>query len=119
MSSFSQEYLLNLKQFQLLKLAKSLKILWVIGVRSGSVTTNKNGELKHKLYHPMWNAPDNSKLYLELRAESSNKMIIGLDEFVTELNIHGSNKWQSYTLSPSDFKNFQMISKRIGKVSKN
>ena len=33
----------------------------------------------------MWNAPDNSKLYLELRAESSNKMIIGLDEFVTEL----------------------------------
>ena len=52
----------------------------------------------------MWNAPDNSKLYLELRAESSNKMIIGLDEFVTELNIHGSNKWQSYTLSHQTLK---------------
>ena len=55
----------------------------------------------------MWNAPDNSKLYLELRAESSNKMIIGLDEFVTELNIHGSNKWQSYTFGPSDLKIFK------------
>ena len=113
MSSFSPEYLLKSEAIPTLKTSKIIEDFMGDWRKEWfSYNKQKWGIKTHKLYHPMWNAPDNSKLYLELRAESSNKMIIGLDEFVTELNIHGSNKWQSYTLSPSDFKNFQMISKK-------
>ena len=41
----------------------------------------------------------------------SNKMIVGLDSYVTEVSLTGNNSWQGGKLSISDFKNIEMKSK--------
>ena len=73
-----------------------------------SYNSKKWGMKTHKVYHPAWRAPDNSKLYFEIKAELPNKMVVGLDQNVAELTINGNNKWQVIKLSPSDFKNVDM-----------
>ena len=40
-----------------------------------------------------------------------NKMIVGLDSYVTEVSLTGDNSWQGVKLSISDFKNIEMKSK--------
>ena len=40
-----------------------------------------------------------------------NKIIVGLDSYVTEVSLTGDNSWQGVKLSISDFKNIEMKSK--------
>lgn len=58
----------------------------------------------HKVYHPIWSAPEGAKLAIEILAEESNKLVIGLDQHAAELAVDGGSRWQTITLSPSDFK---------------
>ena len=59
----------------------------------------------HKLYNDRWQAPANAKLALEVRSAKANKIVVGIDEFAAEIELEGSDQWQSITLSPSDFQN--------------
>lgn len=75
-----------------------------------SYNSKKWGIKTHKLYHPAWEAPKGAKLYFEIKAELPNKMIVGLDSYVTEVALTGNNTWQGVKLSVSDFKNIKMES---------
>ena len=75
-----------------------------------SYNYKKWGIKTHKLYHPAWEAPKGAKLYFEIKAELPNKMIVGLDSYVTEVALTGNNTWQGVKLSVSDFKNIKMES---------
>lgn len=58
----------------------------------------------HKVYHPIWSAPDGAKLSIRILAEKPNKLVIGLNQHAAEISIEGDSRWQTVTLSPSDFK---------------
>ena len=59
----------------------------------------------HKLYHPLWTAPENSKLSIKILANEANKLVIGIDEYAAEVDLKGGNKWQTITLNHADFTN--------------
>ena len=77
-----------------------------------SYNVQKWGIKTHKLYHPAWKAPENSYLYLEVKAEEANKLIIGLDGYFAEVSLTGKNKWQGIKLQPQDFYDFAMKSRK-------
>jgi hypothetical protein len=59
----------------------------------------------HKLYDPKWHPPSSAKLALEVRSEQANKLVIGLDNHATEVQLNGGTEWQRVMLAPSDFRN--------------
>ncbi|MDE0965515.1 MAG: hypothetical protein OSB73_20505, partial [Candidatus Latescibacteria bacterium] len=59
----------------------------------------------HKVYDPQWAAPQGAKLALEVRCEQSNKLVVRLDEFATDVSLKGGLKWQNVVLSAADFRN--------------
>ncbi len=61
------------------------------------------GRKTHKVYDPQWAAPAGAKLAIEVQSEKPNKMVIGIDQFVAEVEVKGGVEWQSIVLSPSDF----------------
>jgi hypothetical protein len=77
-----------------------------------SYNKDKWGIKTHKIYDPIWEAPEGAKLYFEVKAEMSNKMIVGLDNYAAEVSLQGKNEWQGVKLSISDFKNFELESAR-------
>lgn len=56
----------------------------------------------HKLYDPKWHAPVSANLALEVRSDKPNKLVIGLDNYAAELQLHGGPEWQNVVLSPAD-----------------
>ncbi|MEM7013877.1 MAG: acetylxylan esterase [Verrucomicrobiota bacterium] len=61
----------------------------------------------HKVYHPIWKAPDGEVLSIEVKAEQANKLVIGLDEHVAEVEIAGGGEWETVKLGLSDFQSFE------------
>lgn len=59
----------------------------------------------HKVHDEQWKAPPQAKLALEVRSEKPNKMVVGIDEYATEVQIAGNGTWQRVVLAPSDFRN--------------
>ena len=59
----------------------------------------------HKVYDPVWKAPQGAKLGLEVQADQPNQMILGLDGYATELEIRGGGTWTSILLRCEVFKN--------------
>jgi len=59
----------------------------------------------HKVYDPQWAAPQGAKLVLEVRCEQSNKLVVRLDEFATEVSLKAGLKWQNVILSSANFRN--------------
>lgn len=59
----------------------------------------------HKVYDPVWKAPDSATLSLEILSPEQNKMAIGLDGYFTEIALSGGDAWQEISLSPGDFEN--------------
>lgn len=58
----------------------------------------------HKLHDDQWKAPAGARLALEVRSESPNKFIVGLDAFAADINLAGGAAWQTINLTASDFK---------------
>lgn len=58
----------------------------------------------HKIFHPLWAAPQQAKLCLEVSSEHANKMVIGVDHYAAEIALTGGKDSQSVTLTPADFR---------------
>ena len=68
--------------------------------------THKVGEWSmrtHKVYHPLWAAPQGAALSLEVFSDKPNKLVVGIDDHAAEVDL-GASDWQAITLRPSDFK---------------
>jgi hypothetical protein len=59
----------------------------------------------HKLHDDKWKAPENAKLAFEVRSAQPNKLVVGIDNYATEIKLAGGNKWQRIILSAEDFQN--------------
>ena len=57
----------------------------------------------HKIYDDKWKAPVSGKLSIEVRAEQSNKLVVGIDKYALEILLTGDSKWHRIVLSPGDF----------------
>lgn len=64
----------------------------------------------HKLYDPVWQAPDGAKLAIDIRSENPNKLVIGLDQHATEIPLKGGSEWQKIILTPTNFQNAAGVS---------
>ena len=58
----------------------------------------------HKVYHPMWAAPEGAKLSIQVRSAEPNKLVVGIDGYAAVADVRGGSQWSTITLSPSDFK---------------
>ena len=56
----------------------------------------------HKIYHPLWAAPEGATLSIEVLSESPNQLVLGIDSHAAAVPLEGSPEWQTVTLSPSD-----------------
>jgi hypothetical protein len=63
------------------------------------------GRKTHKVHHDKWEAPDDAKLGLEVLSDNPNKLLVGIDEYATEIQLNGGSKWQKIILVPGDFQN--------------
>ena len=71
-----------------------------------SYNTQKWGIRTNKLHEPHWAAPSPSaRLSLEVRSESTNKMVLWIDGYGVELDLLGNHSWQRFSFSPSALKN--------------
>jgi hypothetical protein len=61
----------------------------------------------HKVYDPVWKAPQGAKLGLEVQADQPNQMILALDGYATEVEIKGGGTWTSILLPCQVFKNVE------------
>ena len=61
----------------------------------------------HKIYDPVWAAPKGAKLSFEVRSKLDNKLVVGLDSYVSEINLKGGANWNFVSLTPDDFYNFE------------
>ena len=61
----------------------------------------------HKIYDPVWAAPKGAKLSFKVRSKLDNKLVVGLDSYVSEINIKGGANWNFVSLTPDDFYNFE------------
>ncbi|KJD37189.1 hypothetical protein PW52_01675 [Tamlana sedimentorum] len=59
----------------------------------------------HKLNDELWKAPKNAKLVFEVRSKEPNKMVVGIDNYGSEIQLKGELKWQHIVLSEENFKN--------------
>lgn len=57
----------------------------------------------HKLNCEIWKGPDNAVLCLDVRTERSRSLVIRLDDFATEIELHQPGTWHAIRLEPSDF----------------
>ena len=59
----------------------------------------------HKVYDAKWKAPAHARLAFGVRAARSNKLVVGIDQYATEIQLNGGSEWQSIVLSAQDFHN--------------
>ncbi|MDF1862388.1 MAG: acetylxylan esterase [Verrucomicrobiales bacterium] len=57
----------------------------------------------HKVYHPLWAAPEGARLSLEVRSPGAGKFVVGIDGYATEVILNGGTGWQTILLPLSDF----------------
>lgn len=57
----------------------------------------------HKVYEPRWKAPESAMLAFEVRATEGNTLVMGIDQFATEVKIKGGEEWQTIELKPGQF----------------
>ena len=57
----------------------------------------------HKVYADQWRAPMRAKLALDVRTAQSNKLVVGIDEYATEVQVSEGLVWHQVELTPSDF----------------
>ena len=57
----------------------------------------------HKIYDDQWQPPSFAKLAVEVRSDQPNKMVVGVGEFATEVQLKGNSGWESIILFPTDF----------------
>jgi dienelactone hydrolase len=62
----------------------------------------------HKVYHPLWKAPQNAHLTIEVSSEKANTLALGLDDYAVELDHPGDSTWRTFTFRTSDFKDAQL-----------
>lgn len=58
----------------------------------------------HKIYDDKWKAPVGAKLAFEVQSDSSNKLVVTIDNYAAEVGLTGGSDWQRVVLSASDFK---------------
>ena len=66
---------------------------------------NDWGRRTHKVYDEFWKAPEGARLALDVHAEQANKLVVGIDSYVAEVELSGGDNWQQIILSTSDFHN--------------
>ena len=59
----------------------------------------------HKVYDDKWKAPENARLAFEVRSAKPNKMVVGIDNYASEVLLKGGKEWQGVVLSKKDFQN--------------
>ena len=59
----------------------------------------------HKLYDPKWKAPPGAMLALDVKSEQPNRLVVGLDDYVSEVALAGGSGLQTVTLAAGDFEN--------------
>jgi dienelactone hydrolase len=59
----------------------------------------------HKVYNDKWRAPENAKLALVVRSIKPNLLVIGIDDYATEIQLDGGSKWQKVLMPSGDFQN--------------
>lgn len=57
----------------------------------------------HKLYDEQWQAPTDAKLAFEVRSAQRNRLVVGIDQYATEVQLEGNSVWQPVELTPADF----------------
>jgi len=57
----------------------------------------------HKVYHPLWSAPQEAELGLDVISLQANKMVISIDQYAAEIALTGGPDIQTISLSPADF----------------
>ncbi|MFN3188974.1 MAG: alpha/beta hydrolase family protein [Aureliella sp.] len=78
----------------------------------------------HKLNSPIWAAPEDGELVLQLAADLPNTMVVVIDDFVAEVNLDGPSREratpqeQVIRLRPTDFRNFAGESMKTWRESK-
>jgi len=65
----------------------------------------ERGRSTHKVYDPQWAAPEGAMLSLDVRVKDASKLVIGIDQSTSEVELSGGPDWQTVTMSPADFKN--------------
>jgi hypothetical protein len=66
---------------------------------------NDWGRRTHKVYDDLWKAPADAKLAVDVRAQQTNKLVIGIDSYASEVELSGGVDWQPIILSSADFHN--------------
>lgn len=66
----------------------------------------------YKINDPIWQAPEGAKLAFEVKSDSPNKLVIGLDTYATQVELRSDTDWQEIILSPEDFQDAHKI-KRV------
>ena len=59
----------------------------------------------HKVYDPQWQAPAGATLALQVSSAQANKLVVGIDGYAAEVQLHGGSAWEAIELSATDFKN--------------
>ena len=59
----------------------------------------------HKVYDDQWKAPENARLAFEVRSAKPNKIVVGIDNYASEVLLKGGKEWQRVVLSKKDFQN--------------
>jgi len=57
----------------------------------------------HKVYDEQWKAPAQAHLALDVQSDQPNKLVVGIDQYATEIQLSGGDAWQSIVLSSQDF----------------
>ena len=63
------------------------------------------GRRTHKVNDPLWAAPEDAQLSLQVRSEEANTLVVGIDDYAVEVQLDGGERWQTVRLVISDFRN--------------
>ena len=61
----------------------------------------------HKVYDPLWKAPQNARLCLEIYSEQVNKIVFSIDGYAKEIELQAEGKFEKVELNHSDFINVE------------
>ncbi len=76
---------------------------WKQGWFSYSKDPENWGVTTHKIYDPVYAAPEGTHLAFDVRVEQANLLVLGLDDAAVAVKLDGRNQWQTVRLSPEDF----------------
>ena len=59
----------------------------------------------HKVFEERWKAHTSAKLVFQVKSRQDNLLVVGIDNYATEIPLKGNSGWQKIELSHYDFKN--------------